>query len=137
MELGPLRSNVERMVRSYIDATVEIVPSVDEWCALFLPGVHFPEWHTSPIARAIWRCPNEPNRILLQSSLHVSSFTDRLLALRMSNLSRAEFPIHDEWTYVKHLVLHEVAHVKHNWDQTHERECDEWAFEELPKWSET
>ena len=30
--------------------------------------------------------------------------------------------------FLRHLVLHELAHLENNWDQSHEDECDEWAF---------
>jgi len=30
--------------------------------------------------------------------------------------------------FLRHLVLHELAHLENNWDQSHEDDCDEWAF---------
>ena len=33
--------------------------------------------------------------------------------------------------YLKHLVLHEVAHAANNWPQSMETECDLWALAKL------
>jgi hypothetical protein len=33
--------------------------------------------------------------------------------------------------FLKHLVLHELAHLANNWGQEHENDCDRWAFERL------
>lgn len=33
--------------------------------------------------------------------------------------------------FLEHLVLHEIAHIKHQWSRDRERECDLWAWERL------
>src|SRR5690349_19394959 len=33
--------------------------------------------------------------------------------------------------FLKHTVLHELAHLANNWGQEHENDCDHWAFERL------
>lgn len=33
--------------------------------------------------------------------------------------------------FLRHTVLHELAHLENNWGQAYEDECDSWAFERL------
>ncbi len=34
-------------------------------------------------------------------------------------------------TFMRHLVLHELAHISNNWPQERENDCDAWAFVRL------
>ena len=35
--------------------------------------------------------------------------------------------------FLIHLLLHEIAHLKHKWGQDMEQDCDRWAFEQAAK----
>lgn len=35
--------------------------------------------------------------------------------------------------FATHLFLHELAHLENNWGQEREMDCDDWAFERLPR----
>jgi hypothetical protein len=34
-------------------------------------------------------------------------------------------------TFLRHLVLHELAHLENGWGQEKENDCDAWAFEKM------
>ena len=63
---------------------------------------------------------------------------DSLIALAVrgletgnSRLMRHADEIETPIEYLTHLVLHEVAHIKHDWDQDHETDCDLWVYEQM------
>ena len=91
----------------------------------------------NPIGKALWGSPSEPNRILLRQRLTAQHIDDHLLALFFRGFRQTYDVLSNSRAFLSHLVLHEVAHIKHDWKQDHEVECDEWAFSNLKNWLET
>jgi hypothetical protein len=54
-----------------------------------------------------------------------------LLALFLCGFRDVYYKINNSFEFIVHLVLHEVAHIKYDWDQSNEKDCDYWAFEQL------
>lgn len=131
----------EQLIRSivghYIEACVEIVPDIAEWCAEHSGRNYVASEMDNPIGKALWNSPVEPNRILLRNHITEQQIENHLLALHMKGFVDVYERIQDEKSFMKYLVLHEVAHIKHDWRQNHETACDRWAFDELNEWMET
>lgn len=58
----------------------------------------------------------------------VPSILDRI---EFGGFSRAKEILSTPEMFLKHLVLHELAHLMNDWRQDKENECDGWAFEKL------
>lgn len=135
MNVSQYRMLAQNIVDHYIDGIVEIVPDVASWCeGNAIEGPREGEG-ISPIAMCVYGSSGEPARILLQEhidSVRISSQVDALSLRGFDDASVAG--LHDDAMFVKHLVLHEIAHVKNGWGQDKEVACDEWAFRELTRW---
>jgi len=137
LDLDDYQADVERIVSACIDAQVEIVPSVANWCAEHSGGQYSDSELDNPVGKALWGSPTEPDRILLRRHLPAQLIDDHLLAMFIRGFRQVHDQICDSRTFLYHLVLHEVAHIKHNWRQEQEAMCDEWAFQHLQRWLET
>ena len=127
----------QTIVSAYVDAKVEIVPSIAIWCAEHSGGQYSAADLDNPIGKALWGSVSEPNRILLRQHLTAQLIDDYLLALFIKGFEQVYDAISSSRAFLMHLVLHEVAHIKHDWKQEHEAKCDEWAFRNLQRWLET
>lgn len=125
---------VESIVWGYIDARVKMVDDIAEWCAENSEGLYSASELDNPIGKALWNIPTEPNRVLLRRRITSDQVDEHLLVLHIKGFVDAYDRIRDSETFLKHLVLHEVAHIKHDWGQDRENDCDRWAFEELGNW---
>ena len=137
MELETHKELIEAIVAHYIEAQVEIVPDIVERCAELSGGKYTASELDNPIGKALWNSPVESNRILLRKTLTEKQIEDHLLALYLRGFKDVYDRIPDDIAFLKHLVLHEIAHIKHDWRQDHETDCDRWAFEELKEWIKT
>jgi hypothetical protein len=136
-ELNPQRHRrlIERIVQHYVRAEVHFVPDVAAWISAS-SGSYSSAEYGNPIGMALWNSTAEnPNRILLRTPLSSQAIQEHLLALYLSGFRRVYFSIESNFAFLKHLVLHEVAHIRHNWNQDREKDCDRWAFKELPRWA--
>ncbi|MCU7811846.1 MAG: hypothetical protein KZQ77_11530 [Candidatus Thiodiazotropha sp. (ex Notomyrtea botanica)] len=87
------------------------------------------------IAMSLWNGNNAPNKIMLLSHISNEEIENHIAALGLRGVVK-EKPELLEYVelittpqdFLKHLVLHEVAHIKNNWSQKKETECDLWAF---------
>lgn len=124
LSLSERRSWIEALVATHIEARVELVSSKTE-----IGG---------KLGRARWNVPNEIPLLQFPVFISEQEIEDCLLALacrgvmkdnpRLGQLAdRIETP--DE--FLKHLVLHEIAHVKHDWRQDRETDCDMWVYEQM------
>ena len=85
----------------------------------------------NPVAMAVVDQQTKGWGILVRQTIdaeRVRSVTDRICFARTSD---ARTLISTPETFLKHLVLHELAHLVNHWDQSKEDECDDWAFEKL------
>jgi demethoxyubiquinone hydroxylase (CLK1/Coq7/Cat5 family) len=62
------------------------------------------------------------------SSAQVKSILDRI---EWNGKHAANAVLDSPEKFMRHLVLHELAHLANNWDQEREDDCDDWAFERL------
>jgi hypothetical protein len=123
---------ITNLVSRHIDAMVEITKDTADWFAKH-PELVKKEDATSKLGMAFWNHPTEPNRIVLKEMISRSEVDDHLLVLFTKGFKNVYYEIEDNEAFLKHLVLHEIAHIKHNWVQSDEYKCDQWAFEELSK----
>lgn len=134
LDLRQHRPLIERIVGRYIDAEVDLVSSIEEWLVANGASAEEAARDRDRLGKSLWNSPSAPNRILLRSPLTRNAVSEYRLYLELRRFRRAhllESGIH----CLKHLVLHEVAHIKHNWRQDHERDCDRWAFSQLKRWA--
>jgi hypothetical protein len=90
------------------------------------------------LGQARWGHPTELPSITLPARISAEKIEESLLALSMrglidSNPAISDFAnsVDDSELYLKHLVLHEVAHIVNNWPQSKETDCDLWAIRQL------
>ena len=81
IDVANQRKLVEQIVARYIEAQVEIVPEIAEWCAVNSGGRYTASELENPIGKALWNSPSEPDRILLKSQLTGQQVEDHLFAL--------------------------------------------------------
>jgi hypothetical protein len=130
--LSKHKDYINDLVSYHIKATVEIIDDVEK---------HFAETENAgkqdtnrifgTLGKALWKSPTKPDKILLQDAISTAEINDQLLAIVGRGFSDAYSIITTSRDFMNHLVLHEVAHIKNDWDPSYEKECDEWAFEQL------
>lgn len=88
-----------------------------------------PDLHGNPIAAAFHWGPEQQWGIVLRRSLS-SSAIDSVISgidLRVGRGDQLNAPV----IFLRHLVLHELAHLVNDWGQSREDDCDLWAFDRL------
>jgi hypothetical protein len=117
-------SRIQALVARYVHARVEILPSKTEM--------------DDRLGRSMWSGPADMALIQLPSRISASEINDSLLALAIrghitgnAKLTQHAEEIETPEAYLEHLVLHEVAHIKNNWGQDRETDCDLWVYEQL------
>lgn len=81
MDLAAHKALINRMVACYVDAEVDIVPNVVEWCAAHVTASNASVMSGNPSGKALWDCTDGPNRILLRSPLTEKAMEDHLWGL--------------------------------------------------------
>ena len=124
LQLTDHRPMIEALVAKHIDARVVFVESKQE-----LGG---------KLGRALWGNSTEIPLLQFPERITAEEIDDSLIALALRGQStgnpalvRHADEIESPIEYLKHLVLHEVAHVKHDWHQDHETDCDLWVYEQM------
>jgi len=102
------------------------VPSIMEWCQE--RGVD--EDNPFRIGKVVQDSTTKKYLVLLSAEIDEEYVTGSLIpALQMRGLEAEAGRLKEPETLLKHLVLHEIAHIKNKgWT---EAECDRWAFQEL------
>jgi hypothetical protein len=134
LDLEKHRSLIERIVGHYIDAQVLIVPSIGGWLAANGDTPESAVADRDRMGKSFWNSPSAPNLILLQTPLTQDRVIEYLTYLHLRRFRRVNL-LEGSLDCLKHLVLHEVAHIKHNWRQDREKDCDRWAFDQLRWWA--
>jgi hypothetical protein len=113
---------IEAIVAQYIQARIEFVP--------------FEVLGT--LARALWGSPTESPLIQVSEHIYGLQIEQSLLALAVRGhvtgypqLAAHADEISSPLDYLRHLVLHEVAHIKNDWKQDRETDCDLWVYEQM------
>lgn len=116
---------IEREIKKHADRSVKLifVDDIAEWSV-----VNCPNAQGNPIAMAINFGQSKEWGIVFRRSSNqhqirgiISGIELRIGERRLITLSR----------FLRHLVLHELAHLANNWDQSMEAECDQWASDRL------
>lgn len=120
------RSLIEAIVAGHIDARVEFVKSKDD-----IGG---------KLGRSLWGSDTQKPLIQLPELITAQEIDDSIMALavrghvaEIPKLCRHADEIKSPLDYLKHLVLHEVAHMKNDWHQDRETDCDLWVYEQMHK----
>lgn len=130
--LTDYESIIGRLVSKYIDAEVEIVDSPVKYFKQKCSQTNV-ESLSEKLAIALWKSPVEPNRILLQNEIPEAEIENHMQALFANGFEDVYYLFENSRDFMLHLVLHEVAHIRHDWDQLREKACDQWAFDEFKK----
>jgi len=123
------RSQLEALIVRHCTQPVDllIVPNIAEWAAanqcLNAQG--------DPPAMAV-RFGTERGGILLCQAMNsdqVRSVIDRIACFGRHPSAHAI--LCSQEVFLRHLVLHELAHLTNDWGQDREDDCDDWAFARL------
>lgn len=123
------RSLLERTLEQHAERPVEllIVPDIEEWSKGRLSNAK-----GNPVAMAIVDGETGGWGILLRQEIDEFSARSVLDGMAFGGRHDVYDRLTSQETFLQHLVLHELAHLSNGWDQTHEDDCDDWAFERLP-----
>jgi hypothetical protein len=120
-----LESEIQRHATQ--EVSLEIVDDVAEWAK-----AHSVVVTGNPIGTSIPVRGQLPRAVVVRAKLNEEDLS--------GVLGRLDFRGHWDETrkmrnnpvmFLRHLVLHELAHLENNWNQSMEDDCDEWAFERL------
>ena len=85
--------------------------------------------HGNPVACALTNRSTKDWLVLVQESISEDRVRLILDGLEIFGEFGSEVAkLRDPRRFLLHLVLHEIAHLKHSWNQEHEADCDRWAF---------
>ena len=118
------RDFIEDLVAKYVDASVEFVKSKDN-----IAG---------KLGQSRWGSATERSVIQLPEQITAQEIKDFLMALALRGIAtenpqlvdhagEIDSPLH----YLTHWVLHEVAHIKNDWHQDRETDCDMWVYDQM------
>jgi hypothetical protein len=122
---------LESIISEHIDAKLEVVSDIATWCADNSGGMYKKEELDNPIAKSLYNSDTEPDRILIRNNISGDKIEDILLSMHIKSFTNVYYAIDNSVDFLIHLVLHEVAHIKHDWRQSKENDCDKWAFQQL------
>lgn len=118
----------ELRLQSSVAVDLLIVPDIAEWAKGRCDNAR-----GNPIAMAIVDQDSGGWGVLLRRSINerqVASVIDRI---EWSGRIDASTLLNTPIRFLRHTVLHELAHLANNWGQEREDECDEWAAELLQR----
>ncbi len=106
--------------------SLEIVENVASWAVANHVTVE-----GNPLASAIPARNGLSRSIVLQRKMDENDTAGILGRLDFGGHSRERSLLVNPKLFLRHTVLHELAHLENNWGQAYEDECDSWAFERL------
>lgn len=107
--------------------SLEIVPDVAEWAKANHVTVV-----GNPIATSLPVRGQLPRAVVVRAKLSEGDLSGVLGRLDFSgHWGETREMRKDLVMFLRHLVLHELAHLENNWGQSREDDCDEWAFARL------
>ena len=69
--------------------------------------------------------------IVISSEFSTSAIESIVAGMEFRGFNQARQLTKNHQLFLAHLVLHELAHLEHDWNQDMESACDEWAFQKL------
>lgn len=85
----------------------------------------------SPRAMAVRRQSDGQALVVMRAEYEQEHLDDQAAALLIAGWRDQATEVREEKSFLRFLVLHELAHLLNNWGQEQEQDCNEWAFERL------
>lgn len=119
---------LESELRSHASQSVEllIVEDIADWAASRNGNAK-----GNPPAMAVTDGATEAWAILLRRSIDSAWIASILSRIEFGGFHQARSILALPETFLRHTVLHELAHLENGWGQDREEACDEWAFARL------
>jgi hypothetical protein len=120
------RSVMEAEIAHHCNFLVDLifVPDIANWAALRSGNVN-----GNPIAMAVRDGETGGAGILIREAVDASRVESVLGRIELGGFTQARDLLSTPEKFMRHLVLHELAHLVNDWGQDQEDECDEWAFD--------
>lgn len=115
-------------LKEHCEFPVELifVQDIAEWAAS-----RYGNLRGNPVAMAIRNAATDGAGILIRQSIDESQVDSILSRMEFGGFDHARATLSLPEQFMRHLVLHELAHLVNNWGQDREDDCDQWAFERL------
>lgn len=124
-----------QIIADHIKADLKIVDSIVQYCTE--NGDDLSSHAGLLLGRSYISKPerSDDGMILLQRHINSSDVSSHQVALAIRIKDDRSFDLlTTPLRFAIHLVLHEIAHIKNNWPQDREIDCDRWAFEHIEKY---
>ena len=131
VDLADKRKELMKLIGYYVsDCRLEITDDIEQWCEKNHLNIPDNVVFTNRIAVAVHS--DNCKVILLKRNVSCGEMISiiTLLCIRSFN-EDVESLLQNPWDFVRHTVLHEIAHLINNWNQSREGDCDKWAFDQL------
>ncbi len=69
--------------------------------------------------------------ILLRRSIDEDWIDSIISRIEFGGFTKAKQVLNGPEIFLRHIVLHELAHLENDWGQNQEEQCDAWAFNKL------
>lgn len=125
LKLADHLPRIEAMVARYLVARVELVASKEDIGGKLGQS----NWSSIPGVVPLIQFPRRISGAEVADSLLALAL--RGIVTKNPTLVQHADEITTSSEYLEHLVLHEVAHIKNNWTNDRETECDLWVYEQL------
>lgn len=122
------RPFLEALIARHADRDVSllIVADIAHWSL-----EHCRNATDNPIAMAVVDSASQGWGIVVRRSMDDHQIKGVLDRISFVGTYRAHDLLNTVERFLRHTVLHELAHLTNNWDQSREDDCDSWAFERL------
>jgi hypothetical protein len=119
---------LQRVVRQHSAEAVELVfvDDVADWCA-----ERQGQCRGNPVAMAIRDTKTGVAGILIRRDIDADAILGVQGRLTLGGFDSLAQRLDRPELFLKHLTLHELAHLTNNWSQEREDDCDEWAFRSM------
>jgi hypothetical protein len=126
-------NNYIKQIEAVLDAigceleAVEVVPNIHDWCVEH----NIEESNFFRAGKCLRNKETGKHLILLAEEIKKETILSITAAMEIKGLFKKTESLNSSWDFLKHLLLHEIAHSVH--PEFSELECDTWAFEQIDK----
>jgi hypothetical protein len=122
------RPIMDIVIREHCDFPVDLIFVLDiaEWASS-----RSGDLKGNPVALAVRDAATGGAGILIRQSIDASRVDSVLSRIEFGGFHQTRSILSTPEQFMRHLALHELAHLVNNWGQDREDECDEWAFDRL------